>query len=403
MVFQKTSLPDVRHASSAIAPLALETWTSPLHGGMPIHFGDGAADKLPEVLAELAPDRVFVVSDPHVFDLYGAFLVQLLGASFSPEVVLIPEGENEKKLENLETLCEQLFERGATRSSVVVTFGGGVVLNVGGLAASLVYRGIRFVHVPTTMMAQSDVIVSNKQGINFGGGKNRLGVFSVPVAALCDPRFFATESKRSLRAALVEYAKNAILLGGSHYDNALAIFQGRLNGPEGVKEGVDMLGPEGLRAVLRASLEQKFEIARLDPTERAYGLVLEYGHTVGHAAEFLSQGRLLHGEAVYHGMMVAGRIANMMGILPDAEHAKQRALLDLMTGIAPIPADISVGQIIQSARRDNKKRDQSLSFILMDAVGKPHTVQGPRGQTVLTPVPEDALRAALTEYRDALL
>jgi 3-dehydroquinate synthase len=399
MVYQKTALPDLQAVSSAPALLPLETWTSPLNGSMPIHFGDGAADKLPEILRELMPDRVFVVSDPHVFDLYGSFLVQVLGAAYAPEVVLIPEGENEKKLSNLETLCEELFDRGATRSSVVVTFGGGVVLNLGGLAASLVYRGIRFVHVPTTMMSQSDVIVSNKQGINFGGGKNRLGVFSTPVTALCDPRFFATESKRSLRAALVEYAKNAILLGGTHYDNALAIFRGELNG----QSGIDMFGPEGLRAVLRSSLEQKFEIARLDPTERAYGLVLEYGHTVGHAAEYLSQGRLLHGEAVYHGMMVAGRIANMVGILPDAEYAKQRALLSLITGISPIPADISVGQIIQSARRDNKKRDQSLSFILMDAVGKPHKVQGPRGDTVLTPVPEEALRAALTEYRDALL
>jgi 3-dehydroquinate synthase len=392
MVFQKTSLPEVTNASSAPRVMPVESWTSPLNGGMPIHFGDGAAEELVGILRGLAPDRVFIVSDPHVFDLYGAFLVQLLGASFAPEVVLIPEGENEKKLTNLEALCAELFDRGATRSSVVVTFGGGVVLNLGGLAAGLVYRGIRFVHVPTTLMAQSDVIVSNKQGINFGGGKNRLGLFATPVAALCDPRFYATESPRQLRAALVEYAKNAILLGGSHYDNALATFS-----------EPDLLGADTLRKILRYSLEQKFEIAKLDPTERGYGLVLEYGHTVGHAAEYLSQGRLLHGEAVYHGMMVAGRIANMLGILPDAEYAKQRALLALIEHIPAIPADISVGQIVQSARRDNKKRDQSLSFILMDAVGHPHKVQGPRGETVLTPVPEEALRAALTEYRDALL
>ncbi|HEX2613746.1 MAG TPA: iron-containing alcohol dehydrogenase [Fibrobacteria bacterium] len=372
--------------------MPVETWASPLTGGMPIHFGDGALDKLPEIVRDLAPDRVFVVSDPHVFDLYGALLVQVLGASAAPEVILIPEGENEKKLSNLEALCVELFNRGATRSSVVVTFGGGVVLNVGGLAAGLVYRGVRFVHVPTTMMAQSDVIVSNKQGLNFGGGKNRLGLFATPAAALCDPRFFATETPRQVRAALVEYAKNAILLGGAHYDNALSIF--------GEK---DAQGPAALRRILRSSLEQKFEIARLDPTERAYGLVLEYGHTVGHAVEFLSQGRVLHGEAVYHGMMVAGRLANLLGILPDAEHARQRGLLGLLRGVPAIPADISVGQIIQSARRDNKKRDQSLSFILMDAVGRPHKHMGPRGETVLTPVPEDALRAALTEYRDALL
>ena len=391
MVTQFTSRPGAAVVPSAPQALPLETWVSPLTGNTPIHFGDGAADKLPGILGELAPDRVFVVSDPHVFDLYGAFLVQLLGPRFAPEVVLIPEGENEKKLENLETLCEELFDRGATRSSVVVPFGGGVVLNVGGLAAGLVYRGIRFVHVPTTLMAQSDVIISNKQGINFAGGKNRLGLFASPAASLCDPRFFATESKRQLRAALVEYAKNAVLLGGAHYDNALEAFSG------------DPLSGAALRRVLRLSLEQKFEIARLDPGERAYGLVLEYGHTVGHAAEYLSQGRLLHGEAVFHGMMVAGRVANMLGILPDAELAKQRALLDRVGAVPPIPADISVGQIVQAARRDNKKRDHNLAFILMDAVGQPHRTRTERGESVLTPVPEEALRQALTEYRDALL
>ncbi len=398
MVLQKSSLPDSkrgRKESSAPATMPVETRVSPLTGGMPIHFGDGALEKLPEILRGLAPDRVFVVSDPHVFDLYGALLVQILGtsaASAAPEVILIPEGENEKKLANLEALCAELFDRGATRSSVVVTFGGGVVLNVGGLAAGLIYRGIRFVHVPTTLMAQSDVIVSNKQGINFGGGKNRLGLFATPAAAICDPRFFASETPRQVRAALVEYAKNAILLGGAHYDSALATF----------REG-DALDPATLRRVLALSLEQKFEIARLDPTERDYGLVLEYGHTVGHAVEYLSQGRVLHGEAVYHGMMVAGRIANMLGILPDAEHARQRELLGLLRGVPAIPADISVGQILQGARRDNKKRDQGLAFILMDAVGRPHRHKGPRGETVLTPVPEEALREALTEHRDALL
>jgi 3-dehydroquinate synthase len=390
MVLQ-ASTPPVEGAPknpSATAPMALETWNSPLTGGMPIHFGDGAIEVLSDTLGKLSPDKVFVVSDPHVFDLYGAFLVQLLGPRFAPEVILVPEGENEKKMTNLEALCAELFERGATKSSVVVNFGGGVVLNLGGLASGLVYRGIRFVHVPTTLMAQSDVIVSNKQGINFGGGKNRLGLFAVPEAAFCDPRFYATESPRQLRAALVEYCKNALLLGGAHYDNALEAFAAG-----------DILSPASLRRLLRYSLEQKFEIARLDPTERAFGLVLEYGHTVGHAAEFLSQGRLLHGEAVFHGMNVAGRLANALGYLSDAELAKQRALLGRLEGIPPIPADISVGQILQTAQRDNKKRDKGLAFILLDAVGKPRK----HGGSVLTPVPEEALHQALVEYRDALL
>ncbi|MCD6024446.1 MAG: putative 3-dehydroquinate synthase [Fibrobacteria bacterium] len=396
MVIQVGSLSDAlpenqkgaQKDSSSSALMPLETWISPLSGGMPIHFGDGAAEKLPELLTTLAPDKLFVVSDPHVFDLYGAFLVQMLGPRFAPEVILVPEGENEKKMANLEMLCGELFDRGATKSSVVLNFGGGVVLNLGGLAASLVYRGIRFLHVPTTLMSQSDVIVSNKQGINFAGGKNRLGLFAVPQAAFCDPRFFATESPRPLRAALVEYCKNALLLGGAHYDNALAAF-----------EAGDILSPRGLRRLLRYSLEQKFEIARLDPTERAFGLVLEYGHTVGHAVEFLSQGRLLHGEAVYHGIMVAGKLSNALGYFSDAEHARQKDLLGRLQGIPAIPADISVGQILQGAQKDNKKRDKGLAFILLEAIGKPRQ----NGTSVLTPVPEAALQQALLEYRDALL
>ncbi len=385
---QSATSADTNTHSSAQTGMAVETWNSPLTGNMPIHFGDGALDTLPALLQELSPDKVFLVSDPHVFDLYGAFLIHLLSSRFAPEVVLIPEGENEKKLSNLEELCEELFNRGATKSSVIVNFGGGVVLNVGGMAASLIYRGIRFVHVPTTLMAQSDVIVSNKQGVNFANGKNRLGLFSKPVAAFADPRFYNTELPRQLRASLVEYCKNAILLGGKHFETAMAYF-----------EAGNALAPAKLRQLLRYSLEQKFEIAKLDPTERGFGLVLEYGHTVGHAVEFLSQGRVLHGEAVYHGMRVAGRLANILGIFPDAEYKKQTSLLNKIPDIQSIPADISVGQILQAVQRDNKKRDKGLAFILMQAIGQPNR----RGESVLTPVPEEALQQVLLEYRDALL
>src|SRR3954463_4212295 len=112
MVIQVGSLSDAQKGagktSSSPTQMPLETWISPLAGGMPIHFGDGAAEKLPELLTTLSPDQVFVVSDPHVFDLYGAYLVQMLGPRFAPEVVLVPEGENEKKMSNLETLCGEL-------------------------------------------------------------------------------------------------------------------------------------------------------------------------------------------------------------------------------------------------------------------------------------------------------
>lgn len=367
---------------------AVRTWISPLAGGTPIRFGGGAIDGLPEILRNLKPDRVFIISDQRVFQLHGAALLQLLSADFAPEIVLIPEGEGEKKISNLEWLCQQLFERGITKSSVVVNFGGGVVLNIGGLAASLVYRGVRFVQIPTTLMAQSDVIVSNKQGINFAGGKNRLGVFSTPVAAVADSRFIRTEPFRQLRAAAVEYCKNAVLLGGVHYDEALRFFS--------VKE---TFSPAQLDRLIDNSLAQKFEIARLDPLEKSLGLMLEYGHTVGHALEWLSQGRLLHGEAVYHGMNVAGQLAQHMGILSAEEHKKQSLLLSRLVGIPSIPNDISVGQILSSVQRDNKKVGKGMAFILLKAVGEVHLHEG----SVLTPVCEYQLNRVMLEYWDALL
>ncbi|MEO6094324.1 MAG: iron-containing alcohol dehydrogenase [Fibrobacteria bacterium] len=372
---------------------AVRTWNSPLTGGMPIHFGKGAIDLLPDLLLGLKPDRIFILSDSQVFKLHGASLLQLLSPHFAPEILLVAEGEGEKKMSNLEFLCHQLFERGVTKSSVIINFGGGVVLNLGGLAASLVYRGIRFVQVPTTLMAQSDVIVSNKQGINFAGGKNRLGVFSTPVAALADSRYCATEPLRQLRAAAVEYCKNAILLGGDHYAEALDFFS--------VKE---TFSEAQLERLLVNSLAQKFEIARLDPKEKGLGLMLEYGHTVGHALEWLSQGRLMHGEAVYHGMNVAGQLAHHMGVMPVEELKKQSLLLSRLRGIPPVPNDISVGQILMSVQRDNKKVGKGMAFILMKAVGQVNMQEDAAGvPSVLTPVCEFQLNKVMLEYWDALL
>jgi 3-dehydroquinate synthase len=384
-----------KEVSPSVARIVPETWISPLAGNMPIHFGQGAADLLPDILTGLKPDKLFIVSDQRTFNLHGAYLLQLLAPHFAPEIVLIPEGENEKKLSNLESICQELFDRGVTKSSVIANFGGGVILNIGGLAASLVYRGIRFVQIPTTLMAQSDVIVSNKQGINFAGGKNRLGVYNMPVAAVADPGFTRSEPLRQIRAAAVEYCKNAILLGGEHYDEALRFF----SVPETFSE-------KQLDKLLRNSLSQKFEIARLDPLEKGAGLMLEYGHTVGHALEYLSQGRLLHGEAVYHGMNVAGHLAHHMGILPLQELKRQSLLLSRLNGIPPIPNDISVGQILASVQKDNKKIGKGLSFILMKAIGQVNRTEAPEGSgpgSVLTPVCDYQINRVLLEYWDALL
>ncbi len=375
--------------------LGYQTLLSPLLGNMPIHYGARAIEYLPELLKNLNPDKVFILSDHHVFRLYGSSILQLLSSRYAPETILIPEGENEKKISNLEFICEEIFERGVTKSSLVLNLGGGVILNMGGLAASLVYRGIRFVQIPTTLMAQSDVIISNKQGINFGGGKNRLGLYNSPVCAIADSRFFKSESPRQIKAAMVEYAKNALLLGGKHFIEASRFFALE-----------DKTSAFNLQHMLENSLAQKFEIARLDPLEKGLGLMLEYGHTVGHALEYLSQGRLLHGEAVYHGMNIAGMLAVQKGIMSTAEWKKQSVLLSHIQGIPTIPADISIGQILQTVQRDNKKVGQDIAFIILKAIGdvyRPNYAFSGSSASVLTPVTVTELSPVLAEYWDALL
>ncbi len=367
---------------------SVEKWISPLAGEMPIHFGQGAIKHLPELLRSLNPDRIFILSDRRVFALHGNELLQILSPHFSPEILLIPEGENEKKLSNLEFICQEFFDRGITKRSVIVNFGGGVILNIGGLAASLMYRGLRFVQVPTTLMAQSDVIVSNKQGINFAGGKNRLGVYNTPIAAIADLHYLRTEPMHQLRAAAVEYCKNALLLGGDHYAQALEFFSAK-----------EIFSADQLETLLRNSLAQKFEIARLDPKEKNLGLILEYGHTVGHALEYLSQGQLLHGEAVYHGMNIAALLSHHLGIMSEAELKKQSLLLSRLAGIPAIPKNISVSQIIAGAQRDNKKVGKGMAFILLKAIGEVYLQE----ESVLTPVCEFQLNHILHEYWDALL
>jgi len=185
---------------------------------------------------------------------------------------------------------------------------------------------------------------------------------------------------------MVEYCKNAILLGGAHYQTAMDFFAAG-----------DWYEEPKLAALLRHSLTQKFEIARLDPKEKGLGLMLEYGHTVGHALEWISQGRMLHGEAVYHGMQVAGLLANRMGILPDAELRNQSLLLQNLHCIPSIPAEISIGQILQAVQRDNKKTAKGLAFILMQGIGRVHR-EDPKQDSVLTAVPEAELAATLQAY-----
>jgi len=331
-------------------------WDCPLTGHTKIFFGMGTTQKLPALLAHLQADKVIIIADNKVQNLHQASLEKFIPSGMSAHWISVTSSEAHKNWENLHDICQNLFSLSVTKSSCIITFGGGVALNIAGLAASLVLRGLPFIHIPTTLMAQSDVVISNKQSINFAGGKNRLGVYNPAHAVLIDPQWLATEPERQKKAAVVEYAKNALILGETHYPIALALLEQQ---------------DRPYLQILENSLLQKREIARRDPTEKNFGLALEYGHTFGHALEYCSQGSLLHGEAVWLGLNIAANMALKLDILSEGEYQKHQLLLNLCQPQInlTLPSRKELKELLD---RDNKRQAALPGFILLEKIGKIH-------------------------------
>ncbi len=370
------------YASSKV----VKTTFSPLEGKMPIYFGRSSIEVLPNVIKETSPDKIFILSDTTVYPLHKEGLLAQIDSSIPVFEWIMDPGENNKSLQSLEQICEFMFDKGASKSSLLINFGGGVILNLGGLAGSMLYRGISFLQVPTTLLAQSDVIVSNKQSVNFAGSKNRLGVFCTPKAAIVDSQWLSTEPVRQIRSALVEYCKNALILGGEHYEKALKVCSSNPS-------------QQDLDNVIYDSLQQKFEIARKDPSERKFGLILEYGHTAGHAIEYLSNGKFYHGEAVWHGLHIAGDLGEAMGVFAPEDNLKQKRLLKLIHCIPPINDFVNPDNLFREIQKDNKKTGDDTKFVLLSRIGKVAT----HGSSVLTHVNSDVLKHILSQYLNAVL
>lgn len=392
------NLESSKHTLQSIASsLQVTLWKSPLWGHTPILEGHDSLKALTKFIEESQPDKLFVLSDPTILKYHQQRLFESFPSTIRSQVetITIPCGEQNKSLGNLEYICQTILNKGGSKRSLLLNFGGGVVLNIGGLAASLLYRGIPFIHVPTTFLAQSDVIVSNKQSVNFAGSKNKLGCFTPAHGVFLTTEWVHTEPPRQVYAALVEYCKNALILGKEHYSTALATL-------ERIQKSPSCLFEE-LPGILRDSLKQKFIIAELDPHEGGEGLILEYGHTAGHALEQISEGSLFHGEAVWHGMHVAGRIAQLLGVFSKEDLKKQQELLNLIPNI-PNLADtvphLGPKRWLQGIHKDNKKIDAGFHWILLSAVGRIHRTGK---HAPLTPVSQEITLQALQEYCHAVL
>jgi 3-dehydroquinate synthase len=318
------------------------------------------------------PRRCFVVTVPAVARLWGKMLKQSLSAAkHEMEWLMMPDGERHKRLSTVETMAERMVERRADRDSVVIAFGGGVSGDVAGLLASVYMRGVPFVQIPTTVLAQVDASIGGKTGVNLREGKNLLGTFHQPRAVLIDPGVLKTLPAREFRAGLYESLKCGVI------GNA-GLFRLMEEHP------AQLLARESwlLERVIGASVRLKAAVVSQDERESGLRRILNFGHTVGHALEAETNYRhFLHGEAVAWGMIAATKIAESTGKL-SAEDANKIEHATLAFGRLP-KVSVKPRNILKRLQSDKKTRNGQVHFVLPVVLGRVEVSADVHAETVL--------------------
>lgn len=325
----------------------------------PITIQPGALPALPRLL-EGTPGRCLVVTDTHVRDLYAEPLIAALELSgWHPALAVVPAGEPSKCLEQASALYDQCVRLGLKRHHPVIALGGGVVGDLAGFIAATYQRGVPFVQVPTTLLAQIDSSVGGKVGINHPGGKNLIGAFYQPRLVLADTSTLLTLSDREYLAGLAELVKYGVIMDAALF--ALI---------EAERERLLARDLPLLNRVVRRACELKAEVVRQDEREGGLRAILNFGHTVGHAIEAIAgYGEFLHGEAVAIGMVAESRLAGRRGLLDPATIARIETLiatLGLPTAMPPLDPD----DFLAAMGRDKKNLDTGVTFILPTGIGE---------------------------------
>jgi 3-dehydroquinate synthase len=320
----------------------------------------GLLVELPGILAEHAgSSRVFVITDSTVARLYGRPLMQRLAGSGMDAVLLeVPPGEQTKSSKTLVALQSRLLEQQVSRSSVVVALGGGVIGDLAGFVAATVLRGVRFVQVPTTLLAQVDSSVGGKVGIDHPAGKNLLGAFYQPVAVYIDPLALRTLPVTEFRNGMAEVVKIAVALD--------ARFFGRL---EKRAPRLERTSTRELTEIITSAVGLKAAVVSRDETETGLRKILNLGHTLGHAYEAASEYTLKHGYAVSVGLAAEARLAVALGILRRNDHRRLVRLLDALS-LPTRPPRIRRREIFETALAlDKKGIDGDPRFVLLRSIG----------------------------------
>ena len=325
----------------------------------PIHIGSGVLERAGALLHDQSLRRVIVVTNPTVAAHWLLPLMRSLAAAeIAADTITIPDGEAYKHQRTLDDVLTRLLELRAERSTALVALGGGVVGDVTGFAAAIFQRGMPFVQIPTSLLAQVDSSVGGKTGINHPLGKNMIGAFHQPRMVLIDTACLATLPPRELAAGMAEVVKHGAVRDAWFFE-WLEHNTARLAAAD----------PDALRHAIHTSCVIKASIVAMDEREGGVRAVLNFGHTFGHAIEaHAGYGAWLHGEAVGAGMVLAARLSARIRRLPASDVDRLVALLARLD-VPTIAPTLPLARWMDLMGRDKQVAGGCIRFVLLDALG----------------------------------
>ena len=328
----------------------------------PLFVGSGILNRIGEYLKSCAKStKALLVTDTFVNHRYAPLVMESLKSSgFEVTIVDIPVGEESKSLEQFARIQDSLVENQLDRGSTLIALGGGVIGDLAGFAAAVYMRGIAYVQIPTTLQAQVDASVGGKTAINHPKGKNLIGAFHQPKLVLIDVETLKTLPQEDIRAGLIEVIKMGVIR-----DEPLF---------EMVEENLDdilNLDVEMLIEMIARACANKADIVAKDEKESGLRMVLNYGHTFGHALEALTHyKKYRHGEAVSIGMNCAAQLAVSLGMFSETDFERQHALLNRAKLPLSFPPDLSAEAICDAMSHDKKALGGKLRLILPTRIGE---------------------------------
>jgi 3-dehydroquinate synthase len=303
--------------------------------------------------------RIFLISNALVLRLYGENLLrQLSDRGCEVNEILIPDGEQYKNLKTVEELYTDLISHRADRSSTVIALGGGVTGDIAGFVAATLFRGIPYLQIPTTLLAQVDSSVGGKTGVNHPLGKNMIGAFYQPDLVCIDTNTLSTLPAREFQSGLYEVVKYGLICDSEFF----VFFETHLEDIKNQVTGV-------LEEVISRCCAIKAQITSQDEKESDLRRILNFGHTFGHALETVTQyQKFTHGEAIAWGMLAETHLSQLQGSLDASAGDRIRKAIRSIGKLPPIQS-VSIGSLLEAMKRDKKNLDDEMIFVLLENIG----------------------------------